>query len=131
MRQATAHPPTAEDQDQAPPDIATMRDVIDRLLDPDVAFELLVLEPDEMETLFLQLRGHIELLVPEVEQAARKLPRHCIPRYCVLACLGEAREKLRAGPAARFGGLPGHARRLARVLNALCDHYEQLNGREH
>ncbi|MFI2374432.1 DUF6415 family natural product biosynthesis protein [Streptomyces sp. NPDC018964] len=30
-------------------------------------------------------------------------------------------------PSPRFGGAPGYARRLARALNALCDHYEALN----
>ena len=109
-----------------PPDVATMRAVIDRLLDPGALPEALPLAPGELETLTLQLRGHLELLVPEVEERAKRLPRESIPRFCVLACLGEARERLRAVPTPRFGGPAGHARRLARTLNAVCDHWENL-----
>jgi hypothetical protein len=83
-------------------------------------------DADRLETLTLQIRGHIELLVPDVQAIADRLPQDNIPRFCALACIGEARGKL------RIEGRPGlaaglaHARRLARVLNALCDHYEGL-----
>jgi hypothetical protein len=103
-----------------------MREIVDRLLDPDAAPEALPPAPAELETLTLQLRRHLELLLPEVEETAKRLPRSSIPRYCVLACVGEARERLRTEPTPRFGGPAGHARRLARTLNALCDHYENL-----
>lgn len=109
-----------------PPDIETMRDVIDLLLDPDAVPPALPPVPGELETLTLQLRGHLEVLLPEVEQAARKLPRESIPRYCALVSVSEARERLRAEPTRRFGGPAGHARRLARTLNALCNHWETL-----
>ncbi|MFG2887502.1 DUF6415 family natural product biosynthesis protein [Streptomyces sp. NPDC048297] len=46
---------------------------------------------------------------------------------CASACIGEARRKLSAGPSPRYGGDIGHARRLARVLRALCDHYESAD----
>jgi hypothetical protein len=127
MATDTTHPPTAAGQGQtAPPDVETMRAVVDRLLDPDAAPEALPPAPGELETLTLQLRGHLELLLPEVEEQARQLPRDSIPRYCLLACAGEARERLRAEPTPRFGGPPGYARRLARALNALLDHHEAL-----
>lgn len=116
------------EQSRMPPDIATMRAIVDRLLDPDAAPETLPPAPDEIETLTLQLRGHLELLLPEVEETAQKLPRASIPRYCALACTGEARERLRTEPSPRFGGPVGHARRLARTLNALADHWEALTG---
>lgn len=129
MAHATIHPPSTEEQlSEPPPDIETMRDVIDRLLDPDAVPEALPLAPGELETLTTQLRGHLELLLPEVEETAKRLPRSSIPRYCALACVGEARERLRAEPTPRFGGVPGHARRLARTLNAVCDHWEALSG---
>lgn len=128
MRQGTAHPPTSEAPVQAPPDIETMRAVVDRLLDPDAVPEAVPLSPGDVDTLTLQLRGHVELLLPEVEQLSSRLPRSSIPRYCALACAGEAQERLRGEPTLRFGGPLGHARRLARALNALCDHYEQLGG---
>ncbi|MGI5197107.1 DUF6415 family natural product biosynthesis protein [Streptomyces sp. CA-288835] len=83
---------------------------------------------EELDTLTLQLRTHINVLVPEVEQAAGRLPYDDIPRYCALACVGEARMKLdlRPGPALSEG--LAYARRLSRVVNALCDHYQNLGG---
>lgn len=88
------------------------------------------IQPDaaELDTLTLTLRGHMELLIPEVEQAAGELPEDNIPRYCALACIGEARGKLRAGPGLGVGGPVAYARRLSRSLNALCDHHENLHG---
>lgn len=112
-----------------PPDILTMRTTIDRLLDPDAVPGTLPPKAEELATLTLQLRGHLDLLMPEVEQAALRLPKDDIPRYCALACLGEARGKLRAEPSPTPHGPVAYARRLARVLNALCDHYEHLSGR--
>ena len=109
-----------------PPDIKTMRDVIDRLLDPDAVPQTLPPVPGELETLTLQLRGHLALMLPEVRQTAEQLPRESIPRYCALISVVEARERLRAEPTRRYGGAVGHARRLARTLNALCDHWEAL-----
>lgn len=100
-----------------------MRATAARLLGPDDAPDILPPTAAELDTLTATLRGHLHLLIPEVEQAARRLRTKSIPRYCALACVGEARGKLRAqashSPVA-------HARRLARVLNALCDHYETL-----
>ncbi|WP_055525063.1 DUF6415 family natural product biosynthesis protein [Streptomyces graminilatus] len=124
MRRVTASPSTAEQQDSRPPDIATMRESACRLLTQDA-------EPptaEELDTLTLTLRGHIQLLIPEVATAAAREPKDSIPRYCALACIGEARNKLRLNG---DGTLPirlSAARKLARVVNALCDHHENLNG---
>jgi hypothetical protein len=107
-----------------PPDIETMRSSARILLAEDAGLPVL----DELDALALTLRGHIQLLIPEVAQAAGREPKNSIPRYCALACLGEARNKLRLGS---DGTLPirlSSARKLARVVNALCDHYENLNG---
>ncbi|MGW2704154.1 DUF6415 family natural product biosynthesis protein [Streptomyces sp. NPDC001340] len=41
-----------------------------------------------------------------------------IPRYCALARIGDARSRLQAEPSRRYGGAVGHARCLARALNA-------------
>lgn len=111
-------------------DVATMRSVVDRLLDPDAAPGVLSPGPDEVATLTLQLRGHVQLLIPEVEQAARTLKSGSVHRYTVLQCVWEASSRLEAEPSQRYGGPVGHARRLARVLNALCDHYEHLTRTE-
>ncbi|MEU6003535.1 DUF6415 family natural product biosynthesis protein [Streptomyces sp. NPDC047197] len=68
------------------------------------------------------------LTIPEVESAAWKLAEDDVPRACALACIGEARMKL--GTEARPGPPAGiaHAQKLARVLNALADHFENLGG---
>ncbi|MGW2046931.1 DUF6415 family natural product biosynthesis protein [Streptomyces sp. NPDC001858] len=109
-------------------DIVVMRETVEIVLNPDAAPEALSLPADEVGTLTQTLRGHLELLIPEVEQAAGRLDMTSVPRYCALACVGEARGKLRAGPSPRLGGDIGHARRLARVLDALCDHHEKIGG---
>lgn len=106
-----------------PPDIGTMRESARRLLAEDAV------QPaaDDLDTLTLTLRGHMDLLIPEVEQAAGRLSEDDIPRYCALACVGEARGRLRASPSPGPGGDAAYAYRLARSLNALCDHWENLN----
>ncbi|MFF3875087.1 DUF6415 family natural product biosynthesis protein [Streptomyces sp. NPDC001978] len=123
---ATAPTPTAEEQTTVPPDLATMRAAVDRLLDPDAVPEALPPAAEELATLTLQIRGHLAVLMPEVEQMAGRMRRDSIPRYCALACLGEARGRLRAEPSPAPGGDIAYARRLARALNALCDHFEAL-----
>ncbi|GGL62053.1 hypothetical protein GCM10010129_02030 [Streptomyces fumigatiscleroticus] len=109
--------------DHRPVDMATARDSARRLLrcaaSPPAG--------DELRTLTGLLRGQIALLVVEVERAATALPADAGPRHRALACAGEARRKLRAAPSAgpADGGL-AHARRLARCLDALCQHFRAL-----
>jgi hypothetical protein len=122
MAHGTTGQEAAAPEETLPPDIETMRTSARRLLVEDA------IEPDadELDTLTAALRGHMELLAPEVEATAERLSKDDIPRYCALACVGEARGKLRAGPGL-VGGV-AYARKLARSLNALCDHWENLNG---
>ncbi|MGW0770782.1 DUF6415 family natural product biosynthesis protein [Streptomyces sp. NPDC002676] len=120
MTTSITHPPTASERDQAPPDIGTMRATARRAL-----AEASV---DELDTLALTLRGHVQLLIPEVEQLAARLPESDVPRYCALACVGEARGKLGARPGMGPDGAVAYARKLARTLGALCDHFEALTG---
>ncbi|MFF3884003.1 DUF6415 family natural product biosynthesis protein [Streptomyces sp. NPDC001914] len=95
---------------------------------------LLLPLPDEplagldVDALTLTLRGHMDRLIPEVERWAGRLHRDDVPRYCALACVGEARGKLRARPNSGPGGGLAYARKLARSLAALCDHFETLTG---
>ncbi|WP_406436573.1 DUF6415 family natural product biosynthesis protein [Streptomyces sp. NBC_01613] len=105
-----------------PVDIDTMRHSISRLLSPDA-------QPPAskaLATLHSLLRGHMQLLIPEVEQAALQRDKDDVPRYCALVCVGEARGKLRVPARPGEHGTLVHARRLARRLTALCDHYEAL-----
>ena len=128
MAMGTTHPPTAEEQDQAPPDVEVMRESACLLLGPDGAPDVLPPAPAGLDSLTTTLRGHLVLLAPEVEQVAARLHKDSIPRYCALACVGEARGKLRAEAGPGLHGAVAYARRLARCLNALCDHYDKLSG---
>ncbi|MET9762076.1 DUF6415 family natural product biosynthesis protein [Streptomyces sp. NPDC006372] len=122
--QATVRTTAAEDR----PDVATMRETAHHVLGPDNVPNAVPPAGEELDTLTAALRGHIELLVPEVERAARRLPENAPTRSSALACVGEASSKLRA-PELGFAVLAGsvmYARRLARVLVALCDHYETV-----
>ena len=113
-----------KDLDQAPLDLATMRSAVRRLLAEDAQPPSL----EELDTLTLQLRGHVMLLIPDVEKAAGRLPENDVPRACALACVGESRMRLNLEPG---HGLPAgiaHAQRLARSVNALCDHIEHIAG---
>ncbi|MFI5798602.1 DUF6415 family natural product biosynthesis protein [Streptomyces sp. NPDC051677] len=116
----------AEHAPAGPPDLAVMRETVRILLNPDI--DALPPAADELAALTRTVRGHLAVLIPEVEQAAGRLDKQSVPRYCALACVGEARGKLRAESSVGPGGALGHAQRLARVLNALCDHHEKVGG---
>lgn len=115
---------TGSTTNTTPLDLDTMRSATERVLgrgsEP--------LTDEHLETLRLQLRGHIQLLIPEVEQAVSLLPRGDISRERALTCAGEARMRLRLGPgdtlAVRFSVL----HRLARSVRALCDYHENRGG---
>ncbi|WP_406331876.1 DUF6415 family natural product biosynthesis protein [Streptomyces sp. NBC_00203] len=105
-------------------DVQVMRETVILLLTPGSEAPAGV----ELATLTATVRGYMEFIGPEVEIAAGKLPKDDIPRYCAFACVGEARDKLRAHALPGPNGAYAHARRLARSLAALCDHYEALTG---
>ncbi|MFD5392265.1 DUF6415 family natural product biosynthesis protein [Streptomyces sp. NPDC127074] len=122
MATSATRPPTSEEQHQRPLDIRTMRAGTRRLLAKGA--EPLSLE--EVETLTLRLRGHITVAVPGVEQMARSLSEDDTRRACARACIGEARMRMRMELGATLPARIAHAQRLARSVNALCDHYENL-----
>ncbi|MGV9451529.1 DUF6415 family natural product biosynthesis protein [Streptomyces sp. NPDC003635] len=99
-----------------------MRASIALILPPDVT----PTDAATLDTLTGLLRGHMELVIPEIEQLAVRLPEDDVPRYCALACTGEARRKLNAVRGAGTYDAMVHARKLARSLLALCDHYDTL-----
>ncbi len=87
MPMETAHAASHE-TDLRAPDIATMREAANRLLDPDAVPGVLPLVGEELATLTLRIKGHVQLLEPEVEQAARKLPEDSVPRYLTRSASG-------------------------------------------
>jgi len=119
--QATAPTAADEEQDQAPPDIETMRATAGRALAEETS-------TGTVDTLIPTLRGMVQLLIPDVEQLASRQPKDDIPRACALACCGEARMRLRLGDGETPAVRAAMAQRLARSVNALCDHYENLGG---
>ncbi|MEV7362768.1 DUF6415 family natural product biosynthesis protein [Streptomyces sp. NPDC091299] len=119
----TVRPSTAEQADSYPPDVAEMRRSALLLIGPESPAPA----PEELDTLHALMRGHIQLLIPEVESMAIPLPKDDIPRACAMACTGEARMRLRIGwPQDSEAVRLSVARKLARSLNALCDHWENL-----
>nr|WBO76311.1 DUF6415 family natural product biosynthesis protein [Streptomyces sp. SBE_14.2] len=115
---------TTEDARALVVDSAAMRTVVAEVLPPEVT----PTDPATLDRLIGLLRGHIERLIPEVEQAAAQLPVDDVPRYVALACVTEARGRLEAVPALLPSDMAAQARRLGRALLALCDHYEALGG---
>ncbi|MGW0860975.1 DUF6415 family natural product biosynthesis protein [Streptomyces sp. NPDC002611] len=122
----TATDPTTRAAD--PPDLATMRETAQRVLGPDSGPDALPPPADELDTLVARLRGHLQLLAPEVARRAARLPEGSLARYGALACVEEVRGKLRAPELSRTPQRCGviYARKLARALGALCEHYEIL-----
>ncbi|WP_079064928.1 DUF6415 family natural product biosynthesis protein [Streptomyces olivochromogenes] len=124
MTQRTVQPPPVQGQGHHPLDVDTMREGARRLLVEDAE----PLTADELSTLTAQLRGHVAVAVPDVETMALALPEDDVPRACALACVGEARMRLSLEPGPGLPAGIAHAQRLARSVNALVDHYENLSG---
>lgn len=122
MKQITAHPESTSARDPRPLDVDTMRAATRQLLAADAALPAY----EELETLMLQLRGHIMLLIPEVETLAFERPKDDVPRACALACIGESRIRLDHTPGGTLPAAIAHGQRLARSVNALLDHLEGL-----
>ncbi|GAA2523012.1 DUF6415 family natural product biosynthesis protein [Streptomyces longisporus] len=108
----------------APADLETMRATAAR------ALALPAPAPaDEMDILLGQLRGHLALMIDEVEALVHVQPQGEELRACLaMAGAREGRRKLdlpeQRSPAGQFA----LSRRLARVLAALCNHHDQLTG---
>ncbi|MFH9005443.1 DUF6415 family natural product biosynthesis protein [Streptomyces afghaniensis] len=111
---------TGSASEGVPLDLETMRACANRML-ADNADKL---SPDVLETLMLQLRGHLVLAVSDVERGVQALPEDSVARVCALFCIGEARLRLSAQPSRTPSARTAHTQRLARSVRALCDHYE-------
>jgi hypothetical protein len=109
--------------DGTPPvDLATMRDTIHCVLGPGTQPS----DGEDLETLTRTLLGHIQLMIPVVEQAARKLPQYYPPRDGALVAVWVARRKSAATADPGPDGAAAHAVELAYALDSLCDRYEDL-----
>ncbi|WP_405797319.1 DUF6415 family natural product biosynthesis protein [Streptomyces sp. NBC_01506] len=97
-----------------PLDIETMRTATGGLLSDGAAPPA-----DELDLLIIQLRGHLHLLIPELEH---RFGQNDDAR--ARAGIGEARRRLSAGPTSL--GPMRHAECLARSVVALCAHLERL-----
>ncbi|WP_217166722.1 DUF6415 family natural product biosynthesis protein [Streptomyces sp. AC512_CC834] len=106
----------------APVDLKTMRETASLLLAPDADRPA----PEELEKLFLMLSGMIHVAVPEVETAAGRLSKDDVPRACALACIGEARMRLRLPSGETFEQQMSLTTKLARSVRALADHCQAL-----
>ncbi|WP_327229700.1 DUF6415 family natural product biosynthesis protein [Streptomyces murinus] len=105
--------PMKQDISALPVDIARMRQTVSLLLGPEDQPNALPPAPKDLDTLTLALRGHLELLIPEVGKEAERLPKDSVARYCASACIGEACGKLQTRPAPRADGEVEYARSLA------------------
>jgi hypothetical protein len=95
-----------------------------RLLAPDAELP----PDDELETMALRLRAHLMLAIPVVEALADRFPEGDVPSACAYSAVMEARTRLDLEPRRSMAGRVAYAQRLARCVNALCDHYENLSG---
>lgn len=110
------------DTEALPLDFTTMREGAARLLVEGGR----PLSDQDLETLRLQLRGHLELLIPAVEKAADGLTG--TPAKRVGAAVFVARAGLRLGDGDTRIVRLAVARRLADSVRILCQHLERAGG---
>ncbi|MGY6019626.1 DUF6415 family natural product biosynthesis protein [Streptomyces spinosirectus] len=107
------------EEDPRPPDIVTMRASTARALADAPS-------SDDLDTLAALLRSHMRVLIPEVEKLAAR--RNDTAGISARACIGEAYRKLQIGNGDIEAVRVSVVQKLARSVNALCDHYERLGG---
>ncbi|MFH8442326.1 DUF6415 family natural product biosynthesis protein [Streptomyces sp. NPDC018026] len=122
MANATTPAATKAGGASAPPDIATVRATARRLLAADAES----FEAAEVAEMTARLREDIAGLITAVEALTRALPKDDVPRACALACIGEARMRLRLGDGDTDRVRLSAAIRMARTANALADHHQAL-----
>lgn len=106
----------------APVDTDTMREHAKRALNE--VFD----SAKDLDQLILALRGHINLMIPEVEAVIIKHPRDYIPAICARACVGEARRRVAMGDGDTITLRVSVSQKLARMVDALMRHYTELGG---
>jgi hypothetical protein len=88
------------------------------------------LSDDDLEALRLQLRAHLQMLIPAVEAAAANLPEGGDARKRANAAVFIAREWLRLGRGDTRLVRMSVARKAANSVRALCGHLEKLSALE-
>ncbi|MGW7358232.1 DUF6415 family natural product biosynthesis protein [Streptomyces sp. NPDC054802] len=113
---------TVDEADTGPVDIATMRDTARRVLS-------LERPPtrDDIEVLTAALRGHVQLLVPEIQALIRAQPAGDLHAGIAQVGIEEASRRLTTPPGFGPDAAYRRARKLALSVCSLCDHYEHLN----
>ncbi|MEU6918406.1 DUF6415 family natural product biosynthesis protein [Streptomyces olindensis] len=111
---------TAPATEALPLDLEVMRACAERVLAADAE----ALSLGESETLTLQLRGHLMLVITEIETEEPAPSEGDAPGICAFFCIGEGRLRLRAEAGPTPSARIAHAQVLARSVIALCDHYE-------
>ncbi|GAA1883128.1 DUF6415 family natural product biosynthesis protein [Streptantibioticus ferralitis] len=103
-------------------DVQTIAETVDAVLGERAVYP----RYEEIEDLVLCLRGHIMLLIPEVETLACAQPKDDLVRALALAGIGEARRKLRGDAGTGLASAVVHAEQLACACRALLLHHKRL-----
>lgn len=110
-----------------PIDIEGMRATTGRLLTPNAEAP----SAQDLELLTLTLKGHLALIIPDLEQAAAgRRGDDDLPRVCARMAIAETSRKVRVEPGPGLSSRLAYARRLSRCLDALCRHYETLRDKQ-
>lgn len=107
-----------------PLDIETMRATTERLLSEDAESPT----AEELDGLALLYRGHLALLIPEIERAVCRLPDDSRLKARALGGVSEARSHLGIKPCRAPARQVIRTERLARSVICLLGHLEELDG---
>ncbi|MCZ7462041.1 DUF6415 family natural product biosynthesis protein [Streptomyces sp. WMMC940] len=115
---APAEPSSGNDENR-PPDLATMRET-GRLV-------MAMGEPGpELEDLTAEMRGFVQLLVPEIRALIAAKPAGDQPAQVAQVGVDEAWRRLHTTPGFGPDAAYRRAQKLALSVFSLCDHYENL-----
>ncbi|MEU6388794.1 DUF6415 family natural product biosynthesis protein [Streptomyces sp. NPDC046939] len=120
----TVPPPVTQEGDPRPLDLPTMRAAARRLVGADPELPT----AEELAEMTRTVRGMVALLVSEVATLAHARNFDDVPAVCARIGIGEARARLNMVARPGLPSALNHARRLARSVVALADHYENLGG---
>ncbi|GHE38079.1 DUF6415 family natural product biosynthesis protein [Streptomyces capitiformicae] len=107
-----------------PLDIEAMRATTERLLSEDAESPT----TEELDGLALLYRGHLALLIPEIERAVCRLPNESRLKARALGGVSEARSRLGIKPCRAPARKAILTERLARSVMCLLGHLEELHG---